>query len=324
MPVLGFGCSVLGGDLSRRRQQALVEAAFDAGLRHFDVAPAYGHGEAERVLGDVLHGVRDQVILATKVGIAHPQHAGGLAAVRRALRPLKSLLPGLWGRAANQVRRSTAARGRFQPDQVSATFQESLRRLRTDRIDHLLLHEAVPEDVVPALLAQLNALREQGAVHELGLGTTVEHSVVLLQAHGAAFDRVQTDHYWGAFSPALRAGGHRLATHRCLRSGLALIRAPQMQRLVSEAEEGASLAQALDDPIRGPELLLQAGLRMLGGGGTLLVSSSDPQRVRDMAALTSGTWDPAPADALNACMQRLAEANVSFRPAPLSGQVRRR
>lgn len=53
---LGFGCSNLGSDLSYRASCALVEAAYDAGFRHFDVAPSYGNGQAERILGEVQIG----------------------------------------------------------------------------------------------------------------------------------------------------------------------------------------------------------------------------------------------------------------------------
>ena len=44
---LGYGCSSIMGALGRRQSLRLLEAAYDAGIRHFDVAPMYGYGEAE-------------------------------------------------------------------------------------------------------------------------------------------------------------------------------------------------------------------------------------------------------------------------------------
>src|ERR1017187_8275756 len=44
---LGFGCSSLMGAMGRKESVAMLEAAFDAGVRHFDVAPMYGFGQAE-------------------------------------------------------------------------------------------------------------------------------------------------------------------------------------------------------------------------------------------------------------------------------------
>ena len=48
---LGFGCSSLMGAMGRKESVAMLEAAFDAGVRHFDVAPMYGFGQAESCVG---------------------------------------------------------------------------------------------------------------------------------------------------------------------------------------------------------------------------------------------------------------------------------
>ena len=50
IPVLGFGCSSLTGT-GRKNADRLLGTAFDAGVRHFDVARYYGYGEAEKILG---------------------------------------------------------------------------------------------------------------------------------------------------------------------------------------------------------------------------------------------------------------------------------
>ena len=90
---LGFGGSGLMGGISERESLRLLETAFDAGIRHFDVAPAYGHGRAERCLGKFLQGKRDQVTVATKYGILPPAQAGLMDMARSVVRPAVAKLP---------------------------------------------------------------------------------------------------------------------------------------------------------------------------------------------------------------------------------------
>ncbi len=307
---LGFGCSVLGGDLREPAQRALLDAALDAGIRHFDVAPSYGHGQAERVLGLALAPVRREVTVASKAGIAHPAAVGPLGLARRWLRPLKQFAPALWQAGAVRARQATAHRGQFAPEQVLATVQESLRRLQTDRLDHLLLHEVEPQDLTRQILSALRELQAQGLVGALGLGTTVEHSVTILGEQPGVFARVQTSHYWGAFTPALLSGSAQLLTHRCLRAGLSLVQAPGLRAAAQVLPGGEGLVRLLARPAALPELLVTAGLRATATG-VLLLSSSNPQRVRDFAR-----WVQAPrflpeADLLNQLLQGRAAAGVT-------------
>src|ERR1700758_4585424 len=70
---LGFGCGNLMGATGRCDSLKLLETAYDAGIRHFDVAPMYGYGEAESCLGEFLERHRGQITVATKFGIASPK-----------------------------------------------------------------------------------------------------------------------------------------------------------------------------------------------------------------------------------------------------------
>ena len=70
--VLSFGAWPLGdpdywGTDAEADAEASVEAAIDAGINLFDTAETYGGGESERVLGELLGGKRDQVLIASKV-----------------------------------------------------------------------------------------------------------------------------------------------------------------------------------------------------------------------------------------------------------------
>src|ERR1700674_5371763 len=69
---LGLGCATLGGTriaVSRAAAEAIVRAAWEAGVRYVDTAPYYGVGQAERAVGDALRAEkRDEWVLSTKVG----------------------------------------------------------------------------------------------------------------------------------------------------------------------------------------------------------------------------------------------------------------
>jgi myo-inositol catabolism protein IolS len=71
--VIAMGCWALAGDATWGQQSeadslAAARAALDAGINFFDTAPGYGDGLSERSLGKGLRGVRDQAVVATKVG----------------------------------------------------------------------------------------------------------------------------------------------------------------------------------------------------------------------------------------------------------------
>src|SRR5437764_7899291 len=85
---LGFGCASLMGALGKRESLALLEAAYEAGVRHFDVAPLYGFGQAEGCLGEFLAGRRDQVTVTTKYGIPPAKNPGLIGLARSLARPV--------------------------------------------------------------------------------------------------------------------------------------------------------------------------------------------------------------------------------------------
>ena len=89
---LGFGAGPLGGfygPVTPDEATRAVRAAWDAGVRYFDVAPLYGHGRAEVLLGHVLRELpRDEFVLSTKVGRwLRPHGAGEDPATLRPRRP---------------------------------------------------------------------------------------------------------------------------------------------------------------------------------------------------------------------------------------------
>src|SRR6476661_3810771 len=67
--VVGLGCNIFGGRIAAAATRAVVDAALEVGVNFFDTADVYGNrGGSESILGEVLQGRRDQVVLATKWG----------------------------------------------------------------------------------------------------------------------------------------------------------------------------------------------------------------------------------------------------------------
>lgn len=155
---LGLGTAPLGGmyeAVSDDEGRALIDAAWDAGLRFFDTAPLYGHGAAERRLGAALRErPRDEFVLSTKVG--------------RLLRADAAVDPeGIWVDPPS-----------FQPvfdfseAAARASLEESLERLGLDRVDALLIHD--PDDhhdeAVAGAYPALDRLRAEGRIRAVGAG----------------------------------------------------------------------------------------------------------------------------------------------------------
>src|SRR4029077_4637345 len=79
--VVGLGCNNFGRRLDVAATRAVVDAAIEAGVTLLDTADTYGgHGRSEEILGEVLAGRRDQVVLATKFGAQGADMGYGQAA----------------------------------------------------------------------------------------------------------------------------------------------------------------------------------------------------------------------------------------------------
>src|SRR5215831_1695641 len=91
---VGLGCNNFGGRIDGAATTRVVDAAIDCGVTLFDTADTYGNlGGSETLLGDLLHGRRDRVVLATKFGHQSSDMGfgpavgakGGRAYIRRAV-----------------------------------------------------------------------------------------------------------------------------------------------------------------------------------------------------------------------------------------------
>jgi hypothetical protein len=174
--------------VGRDESLRLLEAAFDAGLTHYDVARSYGYGEAESALGDFLARRRDEVTVTTKLGLEPPPRSRGLAFAKLAARKTVAAAPPL-RRLARRGAAHLVKSGRFAVADARLSLEASLRELRTDYVDLLLLHECRPEDLSEELLEFLRSSVRAGRVRAFGIATQVGASRAIV-AGSPEFARV--------------------------------------------------------------------------------------------------------------------------------------
>ena len=156
---LVFGGAAIGGlyaPVSDEAAAATLQAAWDAGIRAFDTAPHYGVGLSERRIGDFLAGrPRAEFVVSTKVG--------------------RRLVPAVGPVDGAEQFYDTPALSRvrdYSADAALRSLEDSLRRLRLDRVDIVLIHD--PDDHMAEALdgayPALARLRADGTVGAIGVG----------------------------------------------------------------------------------------------------------------------------------------------------------
>jgi aryl-alcohol dehydrogenase-like predicted oxidoreductase len=170
---LGFGCASLGSRISEGHGLRALGYALERGVTWFDVAPSYGDGGAESMLGRFLAGRRDSVVVCARVGGPRPP----LSLAARLFRPLAraagKVFPFFPGDVVQAV--SGAPREPLRADMIEASVRESLRRLRTDYVDVLCLDEpSVEECANEAILRELQRMIEKGCARTLSIAGTPE------------------------------------------------------------------------------------------------------------------------------------------------------
>lgn len=182
---LGFGTAPLGNlyrAISEDEANAVLEAAWAAGVRYFDTAPLYGLGLAETRLNRFLRGKpRQEYLISTKVGrllqTCAPEQRTGIGKFFE--------VP------------SRREHYDYGYDGVMRSLEASLERLGLDRIDILLAHdldvvnhgsEAAREARMDELMAggyrALEALRDQGVITAFGAGLNESAACTLLAERG--------------------------------------------------------------------------------------------------------------------------------------------
>jgi D-threo-aldose 1-dehydrogenase len=172
--LLGFGTAPLGNmfrAIPDEEAAATVEAAWDQGIRYFDTAPFYGMGLAEMRLGEVLAGhPRDEYVLSTKVG----------RIILDEVEPPSSRDLGEKGRLFEHGRPNKMVYD-YSADGAHRSIEDSLKRLKTDRLDFVWVHDLAQdfwgdewlsafESARTGAFRALQKLREEGVIKGWGLG----------------------------------------------------------------------------------------------------------------------------------------------------------
>jgi aryl-alcohol dehydrogenase-like predicted oxidoreductase len=180
---LGFGCALLGSRVSEAQGLRALALAFERGVTWYDVAPPYGDGEAEGILGKFLAGRRDRVAICTKFGIPRPIISPAMRFIRPWARAMTRAFPQLRGGIPKA--RSAGSRDRLRAEQIESSVVESLRRLRTDYIDVLALHEPGPRDCASeAILGELRRMIEKGYMRCVAIAGAPEAILAGARASG--------------------------------------------------------------------------------------------------------------------------------------------
>ena len=283
---LGVGLATLMREPSAKAQQRLLEVAYEAGFRHFDVAPSYGLGAAERVLGRFIATRRNGITVGTKVGITLRRDLVQLQTLQRPVRALLRRFPALRGRATRAVGSAMHVRSNFSPPACTRSLENSLRALRSDAIDLLLLHDPEPSDLSDGRLFEwMSRQRDRGVVRNIGVATSPTLAANLI-ATSTDYDAVQVPS--NVLAPASQQLGPSSTTPlRLTHSAVALPLTRISERLESDPEWTTRFSQCAGIDVRERDVvarLMLAWALQENSHGIVLLGASRPEHFREAVA----------------------------------------
>lgn len=259
---LAFGGAPVMSRANRRESWQALEAASKGGVTLYDTAPLYGQGDSERLIGEFFAGRRDDVVICTKCGqsVSERSLARTALAFKDLARPIVKRFKAIKKAAASFLQSRTATND-FTPDAIVSSVDASLRRLATDYIDILLMHEPDMASIQRGdAFEQFERLREAGKIRTFGVScNTAEEGIAaierapglgVVQVPLSIWDREPIDQ----LLPLARDRGVGIIARGALSKGAALQAQPdepatvtELRRRVAEAgrRHGLSLAQAL-------------------------------------------------------------------------------
>jgi hypothetical protein len=284
---VGFGCGGLMQSPSRKERMAVLGAAVDSGITHFDTARMYGLGMAEAELGVFLRTVeRDAVTVATKFGIDIGGAARRLGRFQAPARALLRKAPAL--RRAIKRRQAPSDDARLY-DAAAAlrSLDQSLRALGVDCVDILFVHGPRPGDTVAGdeLREFFESVRQQGKIRAWGVSQDEGFEVDFAAAFAPqGLSQVRSDLLAASPRPADLAFGVLNRPYATLMRAL-------------RADEGlaARWRDALETDPLAPGVLPRLILASAGaatGCRAILYSTTKPQRVAEAARAVSSPPDP--------------------------------
>jgi aryl-alcohol dehydrogenase-like predicted oxidoreductase len=284
--VLGMGCAPLGSRYGAKAGLRALEVAFDQGVNWFDVAPAYGAGQAEPILAKFLLGRRQRLNLCTKVGLIAPTQ--GLA--KRLLTPLARPVVAKFKGVRRKIRQSGATTNLRVPltaELIEQSITRSLARLGTDRVEVYALHDPAPEDVTKdEVLRALERVIARGQARYVAVAGELDAALQGLA--GGVFELIQTadDPLTDPLGQIRAAADRPIATISHSVLGASGTRARLVQHLIDAPER---LAVVNDAGFLGPAeeaatRLLFARAFVANKGGPVLASMFGSGHLRDNSA----------------------------------------
>ncbi|WP_026564001.1 aldo/keto reductase [Bacillus sp. UNC41MFS5] len=135
---LGLGCMSIGTEEKSARK--IIEASLEEGINYFDTADLYDFGENERIVGAALKDIRENVIIATKVGNRWSQDKKGWS----------------WDPSKSYIKEEV---------------KQSLKRLGTDYIDLYQLHGGTINDPMEETIEAFEELKAEGFIRYYGISS---------------------------------------------------------------------------------------------------------------------------------------------------------
>lgn len=187
---IGYGSLPLSGaygPADDRESVALMQYVLDAGVNMIDTSNIYGDGHVETLVGQAIQGRRDQAVIATKFGMQGP--------------------------------------GLGRPEKVREALEGSLRRLRTDFVDVMYLHQIDPTTPIEDSVGAMAELLDEGKIRAIGLSEVTAGTLArahatypvsaLQQEYSLIAREIETD-----LLPAARERGITLVAYSPLGRGL--------------------------------------------------------------------------------------------------------
>jgi D-threo-aldose 1-dehydrogenase len=276
---LGFGCGGLGSRAEKKHALALLETALDCGVTYYDTARMYGEGATESILGEFVPKNRRRIVLTSKAGILPTDRSLSRRARDKSARALRTVLPPI-RRFVPDPPHSAPRFHVFGPGELRASVDASLRALRTDHLDILLLHECNPSDVTDPLLEDfLDSLMKQGKIRAFGIATGISDSIEIIRTHPglASVVQIPSSPCDSNIAKVDVTGSSLIITHSCFSACLASVAAHLRKDSILARKWRSRIG--ISDASELGRLLLAHALHS-NPNGVVLFSSSRTEHIR--------------------------------------------
>jgi aryl-alcohol dehydrogenase-like predicted oxidoreductase len=173
---IGFGCAPILGAIDKKKAERAIRFSLDMGVNHFDLARSYGYGESEKLVGEILKGRRDKVILSSKFGIKANWKASLLRPLKPLVRKIKNAKSKSNIEASPNLKKEFKAsdfllkRTEISSKEMTKSLEESLRSLKTDYLDFFFIHEPDSSlEFLDEVILTSERLKKEGKIRAFGL-----------------------------------------------------------------------------------------------------------------------------------------------------------